>query len=121
MTSKEYLQHWGILGMKWGKKKGRKKTPTKTIRTSASDDYLAKEKLKSKSLKEMSNKEIRSFTERIQLEKQYSDLTKKEISRGRKMVDEFLLSPLKEVASKKIKEMITKQMEGLLTKALTRG
>ena len=120
MTGKEYLEHWGILGMHWGKKKGRKKMPIKVIKTSSSDDHLTKEQLKTKPLKEMSNKEIRTFTERIQLEKQYSDLTKKEVSKGKKFVNEFLLNPLKEVASRKAKEMIAKQMEDAISKIVTR-
>ena len=117
MTSKEYLEHYGILGMHWGSKK---KTPIPVIRTSSSEDHLTKEQLKSKSLKEMTNKEIRSFTERIQLERQYADLTKKEISKGRKFANEFLLNPLKEIASRKAKELIAKQMEDLISKSLTR-
>jgi hypothetical protein len=120
MTSREYLQHWGILGMKWGKKKGKKKTPVKIVKTSASDDHLTKEQLKSKPLKEMTNKEIRSFTERVQLEKQYADLTKKEVSKGRKFVNEFLLNPIKEVASRKAKELVAKQMEDAISKMMTR-
>ena len=122
MMDKEFLEHVGILGMHWGRKKGRKaKTSTvKVVKTNASEDHTTKELLKSKPLKEMSNKEIRSFTERIQLEKQYSELTKKEKTKGRKFVDDFLLTPLKEVASRKAKEMITKQIEDMISKSITR-
>ena len=120
MTNKEYLEHIGILGMHWGKKKGKKKTTTKVIRTSSSDDHLSKEHLKTKPLKEMSNKEIRTFTERIQLERQHSELTKKEVSKGRKFVNEFLLNPLKETASKHIKELIAKLIADTILKISSR-
>lgn len=120
MTSEEYLEHIGVLGMHWGKRKTKKKIPIKIIRTNVSEDYATKELLKSKNLKEMSNKEIRSFTERIQLERQYSELTKKEKSKGRKFIDDFLLTPLKEIASRKAKEMIAKQMEDLISRSIVR-
>jgi hypothetical protein len=120
LTGKEYLEHIGVLGMHWGRRKGGKKKPTKVIRTTSSEDHLTREKLSIKPIKEMSNKEIRTLTERIQLEKQHAILNKKEVSRGKKFVDDFLLSPLKEVASRKAKELIANQIETAIEKILTK-
>lgn len=41
MMDKEFLEHVGILGMHWGRKKGRKaKTSTvKVVKTNASEDH----------------------------------------------------------------------------------
>lgn len=104
--SKDF-KHIGVLGMHWGRRKG-SKIPIKKSkpRIKISEDYAIKEKLKTKKLSEMSNKELRSFNERLQLERQYKDLTKSDISPGRKFVSTFLTSPVKEVGMGIAKEII---------------
>lgn len=72
------LIHYGILGMKWGR---RKNPSAESIKT--------KTLLKTKSVDEMSNEEIRAVTTRLQLEKSYKDLTKKKRSAGEKIAMEI--------------------------------
>lgn len=71
------IYHWGIKGMKWG----RRKNEGKTVETH--DDY-AKAHSK-KSVQSMSDAELRSRNNRLQMERQYSDLTKK-TNIGKKIV-----------------------------------
>lgn len=78
---KQTLQHIGVLGMKWGRRKGR---------TPSEDHTSALSGLKGKQAHELSNAQIRKAAERIQLERQYKSLTTKEKSEGRKMVEEIL-------------------------------
>jgi RecG-like helicase len=120
-THEEMLQHFGILGMKWGKKKGKKKkttikkkpkveTKTEDKESSISKDYILKESLKNKKITELSNEELRKFNERIQLEKQYAQLTKKEMSEGKKFVVDLLKNIAKEQATNFAKSQVTKML-----------
>jgi hypothetical protein len=47
MTNQEFLEHFGILGMKWGRRKARgSNTPTSSEKKQYSDDHLKKVNLK---------------------------------------------------------------------------
>jgi len=81
------LKHFGILGMKWGVRKGK----TSGGRTSKkSEDFLKTKALRKKKLDQLSNSELRSLNERLQLERQYKTLTEKKSSFGKKKVYEAL-------------------------------
>lgn len=88
----ESLYHFGVLGMKWGKRnKGAKKIST-------SQEHKTKETLKKKKLSEMTNAELKTLNERLQLERSYKDLTKSQRSAGQKFVMELLGSAVKQAA-----------------------
>ena len=55
----EYLMHYGVLGMKWGKRKAR---------TSKTDVQAPKKR-------RMSNKELQARIKRLKLEKEFAQLT----------------------------------------------
>lgn len=71
----EGLKHYGVLGMRWGRR-----------RTPSAESATTKHLLKTKKLEELSNDELKKITTRLQLEKQYKDLTKKKTSAGQKAV-----------------------------------
>lgn len=73
------LIHYGVLGMKWGRRKGRV----------ASDDHITTAKIRKKKIYEMSNKDLQTANNRLQLERNYKSLTKK-ASVGRKAVTTFV-------------------------------
>lgn len=94
------LEHIGILGMKWGRRKARPSGGP------SSGDHTTARSLQKKRLNELSNDELKKLTTRLQLEKQYKDLTKTELGGGKKFVSEILQSSGKQVASQYIAKVL---------------
>ena len=88
--TEEHLKHFGILGMHWGKKKG------KTI-LSPHKDYSIADNIRKKDIREMSNEELKTLTSRVQLEKSYRDVSKKELSMGKQFMHNFARQTLNTV------------------------
>ena len=88
--TEEHLKHFGILGMHWGKKKG------KTI-LSPHKDYSIADNIRKKDIREMSNEELKTLTSRVQLEKSYRDVSKKELSMGKQFMQNFTRQTLNTV------------------------
>ena len=70
------IYHYGILGMKWGRRKARPNT---------SQDYKDYQNIKKKKVSEMSNAELRKLNERQNLERQYKSLNQNTIQKGLKI------------------------------------
>lgn len=86
-----YLQHHGVKGMKWGvrkDKRGSGRTATRKRKESPEDK-----------VKKMSDAELRQRLNRIQMERQYKQLTAKETSAGRKFVTSILVTAATAVAT----------------------
>lgn len=84
------LYHYGVLGMKWGIRRNRSKLPqNKRQKSMASEDSRKVSNIRKKSIDQMSNQELRDANNRLQLERQYKDLTKK-TNVGKKAVDTFI-------------------------------
>lgn len=67
----DFLAHYGVRGMRWGVRSKR------TIeKVKGSDDHEKAKDLAKRPTKSLSNSEIRAITQRMQLEKSYSDLSK---------------------------------------------
>lgn len=81
------LTHYGVLGMKWGVRRtsaqlGQGKISAKKNSSDDShEDY--KKAHGSKSVKTMSDAELRSRLNRLQMEQQYSKLSQSKVNRGR--------------------------------------
>ena len=97
------LMHVGILGMKWGRRKSRSGGSD-----SSSADHKTASSLKGKRLSEMSNEDLKKLTTRLQLEKQFKDLNKKEVGEGQKFVKEVLVGVAKQAATKYLAENLPK-------------
>lgn len=90
------LYHYGVLGMKWGVRKSRGGRVSKTGRRGriikerppAHEDY--KKAHSKKSVREMSDAELRSRINRLQMEKQYKELSNVSINKGKKFASRVL-------------------------------
>ena len=98
------LQHFGILGMHWGKR---------TASGPSSADHIQSRELRKKQTHELSNAEITKITTRMQLEKQLKTLDEGDSKRGRELVGKFLNSPVGKIALgllyKKVKSIFNKR------------
>ena len=94
MENKNYeLYHWGVKGMKWGVRRYQNKDGTLTPagRKRKRDDYHEdyKKAHDGKSVKYMSNEELRERNKRLNAEAEY-DRLKKQTNAGQKAVREFI-------------------------------
>nr|DAM83765.1 MAG TPA: Structural protein [Caudoviricetes sp.] len=87
------LQHYGVLGMKWGVRKARRNSGSTGVRKrnrrieDVNDDY--KRAHNRRSVKDMSDKELREMINRLQMEQNYERLSQSNISKGMSYVKKF--------------------------------
>lgn len=86
------LTHWGIKGMKWGVRR----TPEQLARARGSkkevvephEDY--KKAHTKANVKTMSDKELRDRLNRLNMEKQYNQLSNSDTSKGKAFIDKAI-------------------------------
>lgn len=83
-----YLAHYGIRGMKWGRRRYQNKDGSLTPagRARYSDDSNEAYNLKRKGVDKLSNAELKKLNQRMDLEQKYRQLNPSLISRGIKTV-----------------------------------
>lgn len=90
------LTHYGIKGMKWGVRRADNASDSSSSTPASSDAKLASEtqtKINTGGVKTVSNQELQHLVNRLNLEKQYSQLqttNKSDIQRGHKVVKDIL-------------------------------
>lgn len=81
MNYDDFLAHFGIKGMKWGIRR----SPEQLGRKSSSKSDAGKE-----DVSKMSDQELRSRLNRLQMEQQYKQLSSNSISSGKKTAQKIL-------------------------------
>lgn len=126
------LQHYGILGMKWGVRRtpaqlarARGETPktdSGSNRTNAGKSTKSSKVSSSskKKLSEMSDAELQRQVNRLNLEKRYKELTPKEVSKGQKFVNHVLnqmvIPAATEVGKNFLKDYFTQTLKNATSK-----
>lgn len=95
MDYEEALAHYGIKGMRWGVRKDRR---SKSKRQ-PSPDRAKVDDLKKKRYKELTNEELRVLNNRLNMEKQYKDLKKQDMTAGQKILNDIMDALIKQATS----------------------
>lgn len=108
----DFLQHFGVKGMRWGSRKGgsAKESPSKD--SSASTVLRARAK-KSK-VKALSNAELQQAINRMNLEQQFKRLSVNE----RPPVTRFIASTMLEIGKREVQVGIAKKVAKVAAKAV---
>lgn len=121
------LQHHGIKGQKWGVRRYRNRdgslTPAgrKRYSDSAPAHVDHKKVYDGKKASELSDKELRDRLNRLNMEKQYNQLTQQETYSGQKFIKDVLYGAGKQVAAEQTKKYMmigVTFVAGLATKKL---
>ena len=78
----DFLQHYGVLGMKWGHRKARSNVSSNKKPKSTKNTTTSKPKPKP-TRRELSDEELRAVINRMRLEREYSDLKYRSSSRAK--------------------------------------
>jgi hypothetical protein len=77
----EFIEHYGKKGMHWGVRR----TPKKT-----SSDFKKTEKLRGKKASELSDKQLKDISQRMNLEQNFNRLNPSTVKKGTKVAAEVL-------------------------------
>lgn len=131
----ENVIHYGVKGMKWGVRKqrptssGKRKGKTNvqriyeriTKKKSTTEKEKPSTSSRRKKASEMSDDELRKVINRMQMERTYAQLTAREVSKGRKFVNDVLYNSAKATATTYATKAMIKAIKKLLKSSSSSG
>lgn len=113
------IEHYGVKGMKWGKRKNRQTEPNHADSQHVTDIHM---RVKSqKTLRPISNKELQDAITRMNLEQQYSRLSggndRTRVQKGRVLIGKILADSGKQVVT----QTVTSQLKGAADQAVKKA
>ena len=107
------LYHHGVLGMHWGVHRSRSLSSSSRSRSQKKRKGLATEK----TTHEMSDEELRSKINRLQMEKTYAALTAKQQSPAVKWISDVVSTAAKQTATTYVAKFMSKGMDAIISKS----
>lgn len=103
------LAHYGIPGMKWGKRKGSTSSseasaPKGPVSTDAANAKKFSSKAKTSGTDSLSNKELQDVVTRMNLEQQYSKLNGQSVAKGQSATKKILSDNAKTLAGQYVRK-----------------
>lgn len=114
------LYHWGIKGMKWGKRRYQNKDGSLTAagrKRYGDDQHEDYKRARAKPISAMSDQELNAALNRMRMEQQYKDYVTPKKSSGQKWVENLLTESSKDIA----KNYITKYSKKLIDFGISKG
>ncbi len=114
----EWLAHYGVLGMKWGVRRRHPETssPRSPVSSDAARAAALKIQVRKQGTQSLSNADLQHLVTRLNLERQYSNLTPQEVNAGRKLVNDILRDSAKQMATQFITKNAPKGVEFVIKK-----
>lgn len=113
----DFLSYYGVPGMRWGVKKskssssGSRKQSSRSYKKSYNKTVKSRKKTKYEDISTLSDQELRSRVNRMQLERQYSSLLKDQayaVKKGKNKAKGILRKNSGEVANESVKRVMKK-------------
>lgn len=98
----DYLMHYGVKGMKWGKRKKKDKSDSRPLTSDdAADAKNLQRAIDNKGVGHLSNKELKSVVARMELQQQYDKLQTKgsRVESGKNFLADVFADAAKNVAT----------------------
>lgn len=113
----DFLQHFGVKGMKWGQRLADRKARKSATSSDAKKSIAVRDKVKTHSIKALSNAQIEAATKRMNLEQNFKRLAVNEKSG----VSRWISSTLMEIGKREVQAIAAKKVAGFVAKKVVTG